>query len=181
MWVISAHTLRLSALALWKISESETRRAESMGDKAIGQSFEIEHEFTAMMLMGMSLEALLKGCLIVKNPALVTNHQIDKKLKTHNLVGLFHDARVILSVPERNFCTTLTDYIVWMGRYPIPVDASKAPAILFSVGDRWNTFESLFARIFDSVSNEEMDQARKLYRTREDEFYASVNKSHGIN
>ena len=179
-WARSAYILRLSAQALWKIYDSEMRRAELMGDEAIGHSFEIEHEAPAMMLMGMALEALLKGCLVAKNPSLVKSCEIDNKLKTHDLVRLFQDAGITLNQQERNFCTTLTDYVVWLGRYPIPVESSKVPSTLSGVSNRWQMFDNLFARVYTSVSDQEQDQAERLYRSKEDEFYASVNKSHGI-
>lgn len=180
LWVGSAYTLRLSAQALWKIYDSEIQRAREMGDKAVGQSFEIEHETTAMMLMGMALEALLKGCLVAKNPSLVKSREIDKKLKTHDLVRLFWDAGIALNEQERRFCATLTTYIVWLGRYPIPVEAGKVPVTLFATPNRWQTFSDLFARIYTSVSDQERDEADRLYRSKEAEFYASVDKAHGI-
>jgi hypothetical protein len=178
-WASNASILRESAHVLWKIVESENIRIQSMGDDAIGQYFDLEHKHTAMMLMGMSLEALLKGCLIVKNPKLV-DHQRIGKLKTHNLVDLFKRALITLNEYEKKYCNTLTDYIRWEGRYPIPVDVNQVPTTRFFLIYQWQPFDLLYTRVLDSVSAQEIDQANQLFYFYSDKFFAQVKESHGV-
>ena len=177
-WVTSAYFLWKSAKVLWDIYVSEERRALSLGDKGIGQNFDIEHQFTAYMLMGMSLEALLKGCLIVKDPSLIENDALKPEILKHDLLQLLLKAKIKLSQSEKLFCNTLTEYIIWSGRYPIPKGVSKVPDTLFFVNNGWQIFNDLFYRILTSVPHEEIDKAKELFRSKEDEFYKDVNKSH---
>ena len=79
------------------------------------------------MLMGLAFENLLKGSLIAQKKHLATNGtRLNKTFITHKLeklLDLFDSGSFSASSDERKLLTQLEVYVVWMGRYPMPLSA----------------------------------------------------------
>jgi hypothetical protein len=78
------------------------------------------------MLLGLSIELLLKAILISQNPAFITNAGLNDTLTHHRLWGLCNQAKIKLEKSEKRLIRRLQHYIEWLGRYPIPKDFGKA-------------------------------------------------------
>ena len=72
------------------------------------------------MLYGFAIENALKGLIIAKGGASVSEKKIDPKIKTHNLVSLATDAGIALDDNEREVLATISMLAEWAGRYPVP-------------------------------------------------------------
>lgn len=74
-----------------------------------------------LMLMGYSIENLLKGKLLQQNPQFFkpTNKMDD--FNKHDLIDLANRVGFKLTKSERAILKELTNYILWQGKYPIPL------------------------------------------------------------
>lgn len=107
LWKSKAEDLAKSAIALAEINEQK--------------GYPVHHR-TPLLLMGMSLEVLIKGYLISKEENLITNGQLPNDMKTHSLLELFNKAEVSVNreYEEKIFLQRLSEQVEWMGRYPVP-------------------------------------------------------------
>jgi len=176
-WASRAQTLRKSALVLWTVFRKEEERLQLLGDAAVGQSFDLEHEETALMLMGMSLEAMAKSCLVIKDSSLIEKDKIAPKLLTHDLLKLFKHVGIALDKLEADFLNVLTDFITWQGRYPAPTEAVKVGGV-FRRRYEWHVFDNLYVRLYQSVSDQQRTEADKIFWAKMDEYWDSVHKAH---
>ena len=75
------------------------------------------------LLMGFSLENLIKGILIFDNPKLVNKGKLEKDIKSHNLINLFNKIEKIkLTDKESELLNILSEAIPDWGRYPCPLN-----------------------------------------------------------
>jgi len=75
------------------------------------------------MLMGMSMEALLKGILIAQGKQILDKGKLKNDFTTHDLSKLAHSAdpsALTFSPDEIKILQNLTPYILWAGKYPMP-------------------------------------------------------------
>ena len=79
----------------------------------------------AQMLMGLSLECLIKGYILSKNPDFINDGRLVKyngdKLDTHNLVRLFEIADIIVDEHNKALLNRLTENVKWLAKYSIPL------------------------------------------------------------
>jgi hypothetical protein len=71
------------------------------------------------MLMGYSLENLLKAILMIQHPEYFKPNQKLIDLRTHDLVDLCRRCKIKLLKEEANLLRELTVFIEWKGKYPI--------------------------------------------------------------
>ncbi len=77
------------------------------------------------MLMGMSFEILLKAILISQGRPAGQDGQLDSVFNSHKLNGLASFVEFTRNNKERELFDELEEFIVWLGRYPIPTRAEK--------------------------------------------------------
>lgn len=78
-----------------------------------------------MMLYGYSLECLLKGIYLVNNYG-----ELDRKIKSHNLIDIFNFAntqlsdedKISLNDKEHYLLERLSTFTIWAGKYPLPLN-----------------------------------------------------------
>jgi hypothetical protein len=116
---------------------------------------------SAMLLLGLAFENLLKSIYVGQNPSLVTRDRLNpvggRSDGGHNLRKLA-SALTALESDEADLLTRLQEHVVWAGRYPIPTKSSRYhdsnqphtkvqfnPAADFAVADR--LFAKLTARL----------------------------------
>ena len=123
----------------WAGAESTEGPMQHVGDMTIWP--------VGLMLAGLALELLVKGLLIVNNPALVTAEKLDAQLTKHALARYLEEASIVLEEEEVALVKRLEEFITWAGRYPIPTKfmQRKAPPML-STSDPI-IFQQLFARL----------------------------------
>lgn len=77
-----------------------------------------------LLLCGLAMENLIKGLLIKRDSTLISEGKLRRAAKNHNLIHLFNEAKINLSVDERELLERLTKYVVWKGRYGIPAECN---------------------------------------------------------
>lgn|GEM_PF-3196846 len=81
----------------------------------------------ALLLIGFSIENLLKGLWIKKhNPddKIINNDKINSKIITHKLSELANEIGIEFSQEEINTLNVFRELIEWKGRYPIPLNVT---------------------------------------------------------
>jgi len=79
----------------------------------------------AQMLCSFALENAFKGLAIAHNGSLVGDTQLDKLIKTHNLLHLADQAKFPRDKEEACVLEALTDLGTWAGRYPTDIKLEK--------------------------------------------------------
>lgn len=112
-WHNKASDLHGSAGALWASMHAPdaSTTAERVG-LGYGFSFEAACFPVYTMLCGMALELLLKAIVVADGR--------EPKQNSHNLADLWLDAGVPLSSDKSGLLGTLSEAIIWYGRYPVP-------------------------------------------------------------
>ena len=80
--------------------------------------------YSAEMLLGLSLENLLKGILLRNDPSILTD---DGALKTnsHKLLKLWRQAELELDDDRTALLLMLTKCVEWSGKYFVPLTEKK--------------------------------------------------------
>jgi hypothetical protein len=73
------------------------------------------------MLMGFSLENLLKGILVAEGHAAIVNKKLNPALGNHGLKTLADKVTGLkITKLEKRLLRDLEEYVLWAGRYPAP-------------------------------------------------------------
>jgi hypothetical protein len=87
-----------------------------------------------LMLMGYSIENLLKAIIMLEHPEYYRPDAKITNIKDHRLVELCKCCNIRIKPDEATLLKELTIYIEWKGRYPIPLKALEIPNNLNSDG-----------------------------------------------
>lgn len=154
--------------------ELSVRRGELPVDD-ISTLFAVQYAGIALMLLGMGIEAQVKAMLVEQRPELVHEHRarVKPEFATHDLVGLLCQCDVDLSPEQERVLDTVTLFVRWAGRYPVPLRAGM-PAVADDEGDDetlgpapigWARSLWVVARpFFDDV--QELDERRQWTKER---------------
>jgi hypothetical protein len=167
-WLAQANQLKMSA----DVIEVELR------DKMARFQFEhgLNEQLLAylksfMLLTGMAIENLIKGILVGRDSSLVNRELINKKLLPKGGHGISEGAKRVISVSnsEHDLLRRLEEYLIWAGRYPMPLKSevflkSQTPENLRSFS--WADFELIdkfFDRLAEILDNEWAERERSKY------------------
>ena len=142
LWRLHARRLARSADVLFDLQERET----SLGSW-----------FPACLLAGAALEAYLKG-LIVKREGLTFEHGLPMGFKTHRLDKLFLRLQTApANEDELRLICILTEFVIWAGRYPVPVDPADMGVALVHprIFETHDTFRALALRLDVALGEDE--------------------------
>lgn len=122
-WVLNARRLKRSADVVFNAWISDVERmADGVSPLELD---DLEVAGCAMLLYGLSLENLVKGILVEVDSSVVMNGEIGKwpggRQNGHYLPGLFERADISLDSEEQDLIARLTAFVLWAGRYPIPM------------------------------------------------------------
>jgi len=123
-WLEQADCLRMSAeLVLAKFVEIHPLPQVLPGVRVQMLAFMDSY----MLLMGLSFENLIKGVHISKTPDLSTEQRMKKWGKHRGGHGISTLIKVVDSVTseEESILKRLEEYVLWAGRYPIPVKVDQ--------------------------------------------------------
>ncbi len=73
------------------------------------------------LLMGYAFENLIKAMCVLKNPNVLANDKLNG-IKSHDLRHLCKQCNLKLDENELALLDELSIYVVWRGKYPIPLD-----------------------------------------------------------
>jgi len=113
-WNDRAQDLHASAGSLWLSMDKEYKSTFSR-KLGLGQGYDlgVSNIHVFYMLFGLSFELLFKSILVLRNPK-------QKIPETHNLLLLAEHIDIILESNERSILDLLSEYIIWVAKYPIP-------------------------------------------------------------
>lgn len=80
-------------------------------------------EPVGVLLLGLSVELLLKAALVETKPELVSGGKIQPPLGEHSTTELCRALGFELEPRERELLEKLADIVTWAGRYPVPKKA----------------------------------------------------------
>jgi hypothetical protein len=140
-WTISARNLKRAADKLFEIYYNASMRdlsreinlaKEALIGKNDSTSMELEGEelddfndeqmiSVYFFLIGLALENLIKGILLTLNPTYLSDTKLSNEIKTHNLLYLYNKCGLSLRNNDKTILIKLSRYILWLGRYPIPL------------------------------------------------------------
>lgn len=86
------------------------------------------------LLAAFSMENLLKGILVVREPQLVHEKKLDRALCTHNLLSLSHRARFSLEQLDAFFLYLASEQASWAGKYHTPKTSETFSVTVFGPG-----------------------------------------------
>jgi hypothetical protein len=118
-WEIYAFKLRMASNVLWE--ESEKAQINSL------QPIQPEHPLYILLrepshlLLGYTVECLLKGLIVAKDPAFIT------EIMTHDVIKLAEMAELGLTDTDKALFEHLRALIVWKGKYPCPTRQKLHP------------------------------------------------------
>lgn len=115
-WLFMAQSLERATELLWNQYGEDMRNLEHA---KVGDAFPSEVARPAMLLASLTVENLLKGACVAKEPAFDLNHEFH--LKTHKLLDLAGRANIVLNEDEQDLVERLESFLKWAGRYPIPL------------------------------------------------------------
>ena len=135
MWFLSAVRLRDAAEIILKDQEkseilylqahelaSQKALALAISSKSREGAAEIQCKpisyVPAQMLYVFAFENVFKGLLVSRNTSLISKKELNKQLKSHNLIKLAQQAYFEVFEHEHFVLFGLTELIVWSGRYP---------------------------------------------------------------
>jgi hypothetical protein len=104
-----------------------------------------------LMLMGYAIENLLKGKLLQQNPHFFKPKDKMDGFNGHDLVLLANRIGFKLTKEDRASLKELTNYILWQGKYPIPLqykkDRDRSRGIPFKGRDLQHKLDDLWHRL----------------------------------
>lgn len=115
----------------WSSAASEAERATELLWTQVEKDFAETRDLPAgtalpnfvarptMLLAALTIENLLKGVCVSREPALDKNGSF--RLKTHKLLDLLDRINVPLNDEEQNLVERLEVFLEWAGRYPVPL------------------------------------------------------------
>lgn len=125
-----------------KVSEMTDAESEEWQDQGLVSVY--------FLLMGYSIENLLKGILLSQKPELFHPKKM-KGFNHHDLKMLCDEVGLELQVDEKEWLTKLTAYIEWQGKYPIPLrrdkDKDRTRGIPFKGREFQEQIEAIWTKI----------------------------------
>ena len=132
---------------------------------------ELQDEWDVMLvdvyrlLIGYAVENLLKAILMVTHPEYFMESGKMKHLNSHNLASLCKRCGIEISKEERDILDKLTRYIVWLGKYPVPLDSAKMLPQKREDGTWEDKRESFRGRALQEELNAIWDKILKVLET----------------
>jgi hypothetical protein len=166
-WLVTAEQLKRGSDLLRDIWLKEARgmsdRFQSYMAGEVASAWEPWVGAPAMTLAAFALENLLKGLAIASDPSLIRNGSpeqlLARRLQIHDLVRLAALAAVQLSSDEETLLERVTEFGLWAGRYPFPLDPmASAPRPGAEGGgasfasDWFDPLDALFERLRDQLA-----------------------------
>lgn len=104
-------------------------KGEELDDVLDGQLISVY-----LLLIGYAFENLLKGALMFEHPEYFKPDAKMTDIQSHSLTTICKRCNINLQPEEINLLEELTLYILWKGKYPIPLEAKNVQPILQSDG-----------------------------------------------
>jgi len=142
-WRQESLKLHRSALLLASAARARTSKAIQLKDELDYRG--PNHWTTAAMLAGYAMEAQFKGIEIAKRCGTGVATQPSKLI--HGLLDLAKCAQVGLTSDEQHICSLLTEFTVYLGRYPTPRKLERMHEEWSLSITTFDMYEKMFERV----------------------------------
>jgi hypothetical protein len=107
------------------------------------------------LLMGLSIENLAKGIVMVRHPEYLKNNTklIKERIGTHNINGLLKSNNIYGFTDDEEILNALSKCILWASKYPVPFEREK-----YDWGYDWmdpEAIERLYNRFYNRLEEDE--------------------------
>jgi len=77
--------------------------------------------YTYYLLMGLSIENLVKGIIMIRHPEYLRNNTelIKERMGTHNTIWLLNSNNIYGFTDYENILDALSKCVIWMSKYPV--------------------------------------------------------------
>ena len=170
-WHNKASDLHASAGVLWVSMDDKNR--ETIRDQiglAHGFDLRVACSSVCYMLWGLSFELLFKSLIVVNNIKVPPPN-------IHNLCGLAEKGLFQLSKNEKRILDVLSSYIVWQGKYPIPlkeIDFDRANVLENQFMSNKVKLGKLTVRRYNGALN--WDNLNSIWKRASSKFFDEYNK-----
>ena len=158
-WLISADNMRSCAELIGRcfvadlMSPPAGKMTKDVEPISFGPIFQ--------MLAGYTVEALLKGINVARQPGFVVGRgRLPNWFTTHNLEGLLSRAGVQLDDADQAFVRRLAVNVVWSGRYPVSTSAEDMERYKFSSSGDLARFRRLYEELVRMLQREMRPEGR---------------------
>lgn len=112
----------------WNPDGTLATQGRPITDEEMERLKQVQLGRVSIMLLGMSIESLAKGLLVLAEPPLVNPTKgLRSRLRTHQLDKLVGKCGYPATAEERVALQLTSEHLVWGSRYPIPVRPPTAP------------------------------------------------------
>jgi hypothetical protein len=152
-WLISAENLKACAEFLGqrfvdyfsrRLPPGASESTEGAPASVFGPIFQ--------MLAGYSIEALVKGICVAREPGLVVGGKLPEWFTKHDLEGLLRRAKIQLAGGDQKFLRRLHVSVMWSGRYPVSKTAGET--LKFSSTGDLASFLALYDKLVIALQKE---------------------------
>ena len=126
-WLEYADELKNSAEILWENNFNSFRLQIVQDSKKIITNDKISSiSRPYLLLIGLSIENIIKGILVAEFPEHINKGKLSKELKSHALLHLMDKIKSIqITKSEKEILKLLEEVVPYWGRYPIPLEYNK--------------------------------------------------------
>jgi len=118
LWIRGASSMTQHWEQIVAETGGEARPDADLPEDTLAQAHALVN--TAEMLLGLAFENMIKGILVARDPTLIKDGIPTGKLITHAVADLAHAEGLLLSDDEYRLLKVLEQYVLWLGRYPMP-------------------------------------------------------------
>jgi hypothetical protein len=171
-WYNRASDLHASAVVLWYSFAGTRELAFSGKELGLGSGFNLSAAIPPVfqMVSGLSLELLLKACIVRKDG-------IDSSIpKTHSLLRLASIVKLKLTEKEKYIFEVYSLYITWQGKYPVPKNLKEYEQAIKADRKMWRPINAK-SKILRKYIHLDFETYEKLWN-KSFEFYFNVPAYH---
>jgi hypothetical protein len=143
LWKLRSRELYKAAETVWNSDVLD----HSNGSNDDANKIHLQYR-PASLLMGLSLEVLLKAFIISEKP-LSLGEKYPGNLEHHKLVNLSEFARLSLSDAETKVLNRLTAAIEWTSKYPVPRESDLKVDSLVRNDRDLIVFKEIYSKILE--------------------------------
>ena len=155
-------SLRIIDQVIAEHSKAKNDKKQMQGSRKLEGKELIDHQDASLisvyfLLAGYALENLIKAILLIQHPEFFKKDESLTGVQSHNLLQLCERCGLKMEEEETALLNKLSEYIIWQGKYPVPLRyddmwPTKAP------DGSWKTQGEAFKR------REQQDKFDRLYQ-----------------
>lgn len=115
--------------------------------------------FVYYLLMGLAIENLVKGIIMVKHPEYLKDSTQIKCIGTHNTFKLLNENKIDGFIIDKDILIALSKSVKWMSKYPVSLRR-----VDFDWGCDWvnpEDIDKLYKKLYKKLNEEKLSQGER--------------------